>query len=986
MARGTSGSIGAGRSTDMAMRQTSAFGALLKRYRQTTGLTQEALAEQAGLSVRAISDLERGLKVRPHQDTVALLAAALQLSPAEHAAFVAARQGSAPPAASAELPPFVGRGCELVLLERHLAGEGPPLLLLAGEPGIGKSRLLQEAEQQAGAHGLCALAGGCQRQGDQAPYAPLLPALARHLQAQLPAQLRADLRGCAWLVRLLPELAGGPIEPLPTWTVPPEQERRLLFAAVAQYLRNVAGPAGTLLLLDDLQWAGPDALALLASLLHADAPLRIIGAYRDTEVPAQDVLASTLADLAHAGLAGQHALGPLAPTDAARLLAALLPEEGAGEGAQREQVVQRAGGVPFVLVSYAQALRTHLLEARPTDVAVPWDVVQGVRQRVAALPPLAQELLGIAAVLGRQAPRSVLQGVVAQPQEALVAALEGACQARLLEEEPEGYRFAHDVIREVVEGQLSGGRRRLLHRRAAETLEQQEGTPPVELLAYHYARSAVQDKAVQYLEQAGDWARERLAHAAAEGYYRELVERLDGLGRMRDAAGAREKLGTVLTTVGRHDEALAVLEQAAETHRATRDQASLGRVTAQIGWTHAERGTPHEGVARLEPRLAALEAQVSAHELAALHAALAHLFYVSGQYGRQLQVSARAVDLARAAGDERIQARAEAERGCGLSLLGRLDEAVQVLEEARALAEAVGDAGDLPAVLHFLAIGYGWRGEWTKGKQHLERGVELAERLGNPAHTADLGTLRGVYAFYLGNWRQSRVDLERALAVTRQIDAPRSYAYALFDCGLLSLGEGDWEATSRYCEESIAILEAQGDFQGLRHASMFQAWCDLLQGRADAARARLAPLRDRPGLEERDVTYLLPFLAWAHLELGEVAEAEEVVGQAIRRARAEPNRLALVEALRVQAMVATRQEEWEQAERSLEEGLAGARSLPYPYGEARLLHVHGQMHARKGEPTRARERLEAALAIFRRLGACKDAERAEQAIGEFCHA
>src|SRR5438067_6272727 len=343
---------------------------------------------------------------------------------------VAARQGSARPAAGAELPPFVGRSRELVLLERHLAGEGPPLLLLAGEPGIGKSRLLQEAEQRAGAHGLCVLAGGCQRQGDQAAYAPLLPALARHLQAQAPAQLRADLRGCAWLVCLLPELADGPIEPLPAWTLPPEQERRLLFAAVAQYLRNVAGQAGTLLLLDDLQWAGPDALALLASLLHAAAPLRVIGAYHDTEVQAEDPLASTLADLAHAGLATQHSLGPLAPADAARLLEALLAEERAGEGGQREQVVQRTGSVPFVLVSYAQALRTHLLEEGPADVAVPWDVAQGVRQRVATLPPLAQELLDVAAVLGRQAHWGVLQDAVAQPEEALVAALEEACQAR----------------------------------------------------------------------------------------------------------------------------------------------------------------------------------------------------------------------------------------------------------------------------------------------------------------------------------------------------------------------------------------------------------------------------------------------------------------------------------------------------------------------------------------------------------------------------
>src|SRR5437764_304799 len=133
------------------------------------------------------------------------------------------------------------------------------------------------------------------------PYAPLLGALRRHIRHASPAQQRTELAGCAWLVRLLPELAGGSITPLPAWTLPPEQERRLMVDAVIRFLANVAGPAGTLLVLDDLQWAGPDALDLLTALVHAAAevPLRVIGAYRDTEVQPQDPLAVTLADLAH---------------------------------------------------------------------------------------------------------------------------------------------------------------------------------------------------------------------------------------------------------------------------------------------------------------------------------------------------------------------------------------------------------------------------------------------------------------------------------------------------------------------------------------------------------------------------------------------------------------------------------------------------------------------------------------------------------------
>ena len=90
------------------------------------------------------------------------------------------------------------------------------------------------------------LEGGCQQRGGQEPYAPFLSTFQRHLQSQRPGQLREELRGCAWLVRLLPELAGGPIEPLPAATVPPEHERRLVFAAVARFLTNVGWAGGHL--------------------------------------------------------------------------------------------------------------------------------------------------------------------------------------------------------------------------------------------------------------------------------------------------------------------------------------------------------------------------------------------------------------------------------------------------------------------------------------------------------------------------------------------------------------------------------------------------------------------------------------------------------------------------------------------------------------------------------------------------------------------
>ncbi|HEY8284859.1 MAG TPA: AAA family ATPase [Chloroflexota bacterium] len=703
---------------------------LLRRYRVAAGITQEELAERARLSRRSITAMERGTAHTPRRDTLDLLATALALAAHERTDFLEAGRGRDPsgpsgqgePAGTEGAPPFVGRSGELALVERHLAGEGPPLLLLAGEPGIGKSRLLHAAIPRAAGVGLRVLEGGCRPRGGQPPYAPFLLAFQRHLRSQRPARLREELRGCAWLVRLLPELAGGPIEPLPANPVPPEHERRLVFAAATRFLTNLAGPAGTLLILDDLQWAGPDSLDLLAALTRAahETPLRLIGAYRDTEAPPEGPLAATLTEVTNARLATRRLLSPLSPPEAARLLDELLAGD-LPEPALRAQVLQRASGVPFFLVSCAQGLRQDPEDGSPE--AVPWDVAQSVRQRITVLPETARQVLGIAAVIGRHARYDLLRTVAARPEQEVVDALDAACQAQLLAEEGDAaYRFCHDVIREVVEADLGAARRMLLHRDIARGLQARTGPPPVEELAYHLTRGDQPEQALPYLARAAGRARVAAAYQEEAGLLAQAIELAQRVGRadllgdlharraavlshMTHWVEAREEMQAALALVPPERGELRaeiLIEMAKASNWGFSDAASIRRyanealslaegfgredlaiaaLSVQVIADSAD-GQLHAGIARYH-RAAARAAGRHAGSLApgAQFASLMH--YWLADFDQAILLAREAIALGREAYDTSTVARAQGDLGCSLMGSGRYAEALHVFTEGQ---------------------------------------------------------------------------------------------------------------------------------------------------------------------------------------------------------------------------------------------------------------------------------------------------------------
>ncbi len=246
-------------------------------------------------------------------------------------------------------------------------------------------------------------------------------------------------------------------------------------------------------------------------------------------------------------------------------------------------------------MSYAEDLR--LREGGPAPaLELPWTVAQVIRQRVAALPEQARELLGIAAVIGRRgAPLSRDPGRGHGGRGGARRPGEGGC--RPAPGRRRGERLSLRPRRDPGNGRDGSLDRpkQLLHRRIGEALEE-DRPADVDALAYHFVRSDDGEKALQYLELAGDDAQRRFAHAAAIGFYREAVVRLDRLDRACGRASIRERLGAALFLSARYDEAIEVLEEALAVYQETGDDEGVRRVSGRIADATFRRGGGHDTI------------------------------------------------------------------------------------------------------------------------------------------------------------------------------------------------------------------------------------------------------------------------------------------------------------------------------------------------------------------------------------------------------
>ncbi|WSE58977.1 BTAD domain-containing putative transcriptional regulator [Mycolicibacterium sp. ND9-15] len=586
----------------------------------------------------------------------------------------------APPVERPDLPavlvgpgPFVGRAREL---ERLLSAwqttlsAGTHAVLIAGEPGVGKTRLAGEWSHQAYEQGAIVLYGRCDEDLG-APYQPFAEAL-RSLVPSLGSKRLRGLRGVESLLPLVPGLT----DELPDLAAPAradaDTERYALFDAVVALLGVASTSAPVVLILDDLHWAAKPTLLLLRHLLRfgEHARVQIVGTYRSTDLDRSHPLAAMLADLHRDGSAHRLSLGGLDEDD----VTAYVSEAGYDDEELARALASVTGGNPFFLI---EALR-HVDESggRWDPSTLPQGVREAVSRRLSRLPAETNKALAAAAVVGSRFALDLVERVV---EEDLVDSFDDACKAGILIEEPGGrYRFNHALVRQSLLAELASVRRMRLHQRIAATLESEAGDDDelVAELAYHYFECAWAGnaaKAVEYCRRAADQAMARLAYEGAADYYDKALHALDELD---DELPERDDLQAELL-VARCEALLAAGDVASAAGAVAQLRSAAGDSARLAAW-----GTCFEG------ELAMLTDPERLDEIAT-------------------EVAAAAAKLA-ALDDAAGEAKAHTVRAMCLGRLGRIAECETALDQALTAARRAQEHRRVNAVLATAPLAALW--------------------------------------------------------------------------------------------------------------------------------------------------------------------------------------------------------------------------------------------------------------------------------------
>lgn len=523
----------------------------LRAYQRCRELLVEELGLEPGAELQALE--QAVLAQNPVLSTGRVTAASLPQGvalPGERDLDAWRRGSTAGEAATGRLP-FVGRAAELramqVDLDHALAGRSR-VVLASGEPGVGKTRLVEELTGRAAGAGAVVVWSRCydgRGAPDLWPWTQVVHGILGQFDpADLRAALGAEAGEIAQIASEVKELVD---ELVPVAPADPESARFRLFRAVVGFLGRLASIRPVVVVVDDLHWADPSSMDLL-SCVASETPgarLLIVGTFRNVDPTITPALSRTLAELSRHESFRRVDLGGLDEASLAELLTA------AGAAPTRElldTVGARTRGNPFFITEILRLLPAMGAQPDARDVSriVPAGVGGVIRQRIARLPEVTAQTITAASVLGQDFDLGLLAAIVDATGTDVLERLEPAVQAGILVDSPQGvghYRFCHGLVTETVYADMGAAHRARLHLRAGEALEARhadsDGPHLIALAAhwFHAVPAAPPQRGVDYAVRSAHWAAAHVAHQQAIDQLRAALVLVAGMPDGRGKAG-----------------------------------------------------------------------------------------------------------------------------------------------------------------------------------------------------------------------------------------------------------------------------------------------------------------------------------------------------------------------------------------------------------------------------------------------------------------
>ncbi len=912
--------------------------------------------------------------------------------PGEWHIYAATTAGAEPATELAAAPPqpaartddaLVGRERELReltgVVDAALEGRGA-IVLLGGEPGIGKSSLSEAVARHAQERGAAVMVGRCWESGGAPAYWPWVQALRGHVRAADPQALRVQVgTDGPELAPLLPELAA--IVPEGAGTPAPDTEgaRFRLFAAIAAFLHRAAAAQPLTVFLDDMHAADPASLLLLRYLADelAREPIAVVACHREAEPGS--TLAEILPELARAASAHRVSLRGMAGAETAKLLELTTGNAPSPELVARVQA--QTAGNPLFAIEIGRLLAA---DEQPQErLPIPEGVTEVINQRLLHRSERCREVLVLASVVGREFAIEPLERVSDLAEEELYDALEEAESARLIGEVPGAsgrLRFSHVLMRDALYDDLPAARRLRLHRRVADALESlyaRGPEPHAAELAHHYlqAGSGAADKALAYATLAGDQAASQYGYEEAARHYASALEILEAT-----EAPDEERTGELLLSLG---DALGRAGSEAESKEALRRAAQLAERAGRpdqlaraafsyggrFGWARA--GTDPALVPLLERALEALgerDDPMRVRLLARLSAARRD----DRRSDRRVALAREAVAVATRIGDPAGEAYAVAAAFFASEAVESAGNGIAVGAKLIALAEQMG--GDREQ--EFLARDIRLQSFWIRGDRaaldvEFDLVQQLAEELRQPARRWWVSACRTMIALMEGRFAAGEKLIAETLALghgSASWNAAVSHRLALF---VLRHAQG------RLAELEDTISRAVHEFPTLPRFQCALAHLYGELGREREARTVLGDLLARDLAEEHvDAEWLFSvnLLADPAASLADEDAAVKVYDLLLPHERLyarAPVEAAFGAVARSLGVLATTLRDYEAAERHFEDAMEMERRM-----RARPWLAHAQrglaaMLLARGEPgdaARAATLQREALETYRALG------------------